>query len=380
MQSLMQESILGKPAAETGRTDPPQTKRAAAALVAEPDIRAILDAVQSNPSSSAAPQPAAPQPAAPQLAAPQLAAPQPAAAQHTAALPAANQPAAARPPRAQSHRSYGVIAWENTVEGYVVPNLDALIDADNAVGVARISVTVSFDAFVRPGTSLSACTAVTAHPHGLAQCRRFAQEHHLRAVPASSNGAACRDLHADQVGLGPSICGDLYGLERVGAAVEDYPGSQTDFLLLAPRDEVARLVGGTLRDGTGECESIIAFIPLSTGPGVLANLLDVLRDAGLNMTSFISRPIKGHAGTYSFIATIDAAPWQPRLHAVLEEVVDHGDWVKTLAVYPRRERPNPPVYDWSLPRGGVRVGNRGTGDASQEGGRWPAAARQELLW
>ena len=39
-----------------------------------------------------------------------------------------------------------------------------------------------------------------------------------------------------------------------------------------------------------EYESIIAFIPLSTGPGVLANLLDVLRDAGLNMTSFISRP------------------------------------------------------------------------------------------
>ncbi len=76
-------------------------------------------------------------------------------------------------------------------------------------------------------------------------------------------------------------------------------------------------------------------------PGVLANLLDVLRDAGLNMTSFISRPIKGRDGTYSFIATIDAAPWQEHLRDVLTQVVDHGDWVKTLAVYPRRERPEP---------------------------------------
>ena len=29
----------------------------------------------------------------------------------------------------QSRQGWGVIAWENNVEGYVVPNLDALIDA-----------------------------------------------------------------------------------------------------------------------------------------------------------------------------------------------------------------------------------------------------------
>lgn len=32
----------------------------------------------------------------------------------------------------QSRQGWGVIAWENNVEGYVVPNLDALIDAPNA--------------------------------------------------------------------------------------------------------------------------------------------------------------------------------------------------------------------------------------------------------
>ena len=38
----------------------------------------------------------------------------------------------------QSRQGWGVIAWENNVEGYVVPNLDALIDAPNAAGFARI--------------------------------------------------------------------------------------------------------------------------------------------------------------------------------------------------------------------------------------------------
>lgn len=347
----------------------------------------------------------------------------------------------------QKNNDWGAIAWENNIEGYVVPNLDALIDAPNAAAFARVGIDVSFDAFVRPSVDVSSadannadlnnadassaesrvgngntrttnpstgqtgdntatfahvsdtvadsrddgdrsstdrliahCSTITAHPHGLAQCRRFAADHHLTPLPAVSNGAACRDLQPGQVALGPSICGDLYSLTRVATAVEDYPGAHTEFLILAPRDRTGDLLNQirptTVSNGDMEFESVIAFIPLSTGPGVLANLLDVLRDAGLNMTSFISRPIKGHDGTYSFIATIDAAPWQSHLRSVLIEAVEHGDWVKTLAVYPRRERPNPPVYAWSLPNGGVQheVGHAPTNWADT------GEACKELLW
>ena len=137
----------------------------------------------------------------------------------------------------QRRGDWGIIAWENNVEGYVVPNLDALIDADNVVGFARVGVNVSFDAFTLPGISLADCRTVTAHPHGLAQCRRFTADHQLQQLPASSNGAACRDLEPGQVALGPSICGDLYNLTRVACAVGDYAGARTEFLALAPRDE-----------------------------------------------------------------------------------------------------------------------------------------------
>ncbi|KFI49319.1 prephenate dehydratase [Bifidobacterium biavatii] len=284
----------------------------------------------------------------------------------------------------QERGDWGVIAWENNIEGYVVPNLDALIDAADVAAFARVGVDVSFDVFVRPGEAIDDCTTITAHPHGLAQCRRFAADHGLKAVPAASNGAGCRDLKPGQVALGPSICGELYGLTRVATAVEDYPGAHTDFLVLAPRGDMPALLE-RLRERTDEFESIVTLIPLSTGPGVLANLLDVLRDAGLNMTSFISRPIKGRGGTYSFIATMDAAPWQDRFRSALTEVAEHGDWVKTLAVYPRQERPNPPVYAWSLPNGGVRLDPdaiaENDANATPAGG-WQneATTRKELLW
>ena len=212
----------------------------------------------------------------------------------------------------QRGEGWGVVAWENNVEGYVVPNLDALIDAKDLVGFARVGVDVTFDAYVRAGSNPEDATVATAHAHGLAQCKRFIAEHHLEPTPAPSNAAACRDIKANEIAFGPSICGELYNVTRIGTAVQDYQGAQTDFLVLAPRKEAGKLLEQPRSQADMEYESVLTLIPLVTGPGVLANLLDVFRDAGLNMTSFISRPIKGRTGTYSFIATLDAAPWEQR--------------------------------------------------------------------
>ena len=141
---------------------------------------------------------------------------------------------------AQRGDGWGVVAWENNVEGYVVPNLDALIDAKNLVGFARIGVNVSFDAYVAQGSDPDTAHVATAHPHGLAQCKRFIADHHLTTRPASSNAAACRDLKAGEIAFGPAICGELYDITRIGTSVQDYQGAATDFLVLAPRAEAGR--------------------------------------------------------------------------------------------------------------------------------------------
>ncbi|MFT8987673.1 MAG: prephenate dehydratase domain-containing protein [Bifidobacterium psychraerophilum] len=280
----------------------------------------------------------------------------------------------------ESGDGWGVIAWESNVEGYVVPNLDAMIDARNIAAFARVGVPIAFDAFTRDGDSQqdpSAQREVSAHPHGLAQCSGYIEREGLRPVPAASNAAACRDVEPGQVALGPRICGSLYGLRTLDTEVQDYQGARTEFLVMAQRTQAAEFLHGQEGQSDGEFESIVAFIPLSTGPGVLADALDVLRDAGLNMTSFISRPIKGNDGTYSFIATIDAAPWQQRFREALKTMIARGDWVKTLAVYPRRERPNPPVTAWMLPDGGVSSGFTAAEDDRAMTNEYVS---KELLW
>lgn len=49
----------------------------------------------------------------------------------------------------EAKRGLGVIALESNVEGYVTPNLDALIDSHDLVGIGRTAVSISFDAMAR---------------------------------------------------------------------------------------------------------------------------------------------------------------------------------------------------------------------------------------
>ncbi|RBP98771.1 prephenate dehydratase domain-containing protein [Bifidobacterium xylocopae] len=282
--------------------------------------------------------------------------------------------------RVDQGRGWGILAWENNVEGTVVPNLDGLINAPRTAGFARLGLDITFDAFVRPDHGV--LTQVSAHPHGLAQCRAFSDAMGLEEVPATSNAAACRDLGPQQVGLGPALCGRLYGLDRYRAGVQDFQGARTDFLLLAPRGQAVELSqawaraqrGGNTASDTCAYESILALIPLQTGPGVLAGLLDRMRDAGLNMTAFMSRPIKGQDGAYSFIATVDSAPWEPSLHTLLEDLAGRAVWVKTLAVDARMPRPDPPVDQWMLPVGGLVAGRSSAGEPTA------ISKNEELLW
>lgn len=282
--------------------------------------------------------------------------------------------------RVEAREGWGIVAWENNVEGYVTSNLDALLDARDALAIDRITVDIAFDAFVRPGHG--ALTEATAHPHGLAQCSRFIAEHGLTPRPADSNAAACRDATGSQVALGPAVCGRLYGLETLESGVQDVSGAHTDFLVITPRDEGRAFLKGAQETGEAsksadDYESILGFVPLDTGSGVLASVLEVLRYARLNMTSFISRPIKGHDGTYTFVATIDAAPWSPAFHDALAFLTARNTWAKTLGVYPRRTRPDPPVSAWMLPEGGVRPGDRADDAASADSA---GRMNRELLW
>jgi prephenate dehydratase/chorismate mutase/prephenate dehydratase len=237
----------------------------------------------------------------------------------------------------------GVVAVESSVEGYVVPSLDALLGSRDVVAIDEVVLPISFDAFVRPGHGT--LTEATAHPHGLAQVTRFVTERGLRPVPASSNGAACRDVTDTQVAFGPRVCGDLYGLETLAQGVEDFRGARTRFLVLARRDDAPALLRAAREEDVAHAgaaphragsmwRTMLAVTPAVTGPGVLARVTAAFGGRGINMTSLVERPLKARANQYVFVATFDAAPWDPDAKGLLTDLLAAGDALKVLGVYP----------------------------------------------
>ncbi len=233
---------------------------------------------------------------------------------------------------ARGEATWGVVAIESSVEGYVVPSVDALVGSADVVAVDEVVLDVSFDAFVLPDHG--ELVEATAHPHGLAQCSRFVAERGLAPVAAASNAAACRDITRSQVALGPSLCGELYGLATIATAVDDYPGARTRFLVLRRRDD-ARAVLGARRDRGAEAwRTIVAITPVVTGPGVLARVTAAFGERRVNMSSLVTRPLKAQEGQYVFVVTLDAAPWAPDVRSLFADLLAAGDSLKVLGAYP----------------------------------------------
>lgn len=228
----------------------------------------------------------------------------------------------------------GVVAIESSVEGYVVPSLDALLSSTDVVAVDEVAVDVSFDAFVRPGHG--ELTEVSAHPHGLAQCAGFVTGTGLGTAPASSNAAACRDAGPETIALGPTICGELYGLEAYAKAVEDFRGGRTRFLVLTRRSAADDHLSRAREAGVTDWRTMLAITPSVTGPGVLARITAAFGDRGVNMSSLITRPLKAQQGKYVFVVTLDEAPWDRGAREVLSDLLAAGDSLKTLGLFPAR--------------------------------------------
>jgi len=297
----------------------------------------------------------------------------------------------------------GVIAVENTVEGSVMAAIDGLLAANDIVATAEIVLPIKLNAFTeRPYQADDpALTQAVAHPHGLAQVRRYIARHGWQEVAAGSNAAAVKDVRYNQVAFGAPICGALYGRYVLAEGVEDFPGALTRFLVIARRTvaieqlQALHKVGAQalstdpnldaatkgselpptsaatgLDSPTHLWRTLLAITPRDTGPGVLARVTKQFGRRGINMSSLISRPLKALSGQYVFVLTMDAAPWEPYSRALLADLLAAGDAVKTLGVWAADAENDDVggVITEALPPGSA------TGDADAE------ALGRALLW
>ncbi|MBN9372961.1 prephenate dehydratase [Hydrogenophaga sp. YM1] len=227
---------------------------------------------------------------------------------------------------------FGVVGVENTTEGVVARSLDLFLRSPVHV-VGEVSLLVRHNLLCREA-SLEGIEVVMAHPQALAQCQGWLSQHlpnaERRAVSSNAEGARLAAEDPRFAALASERAAAQFGLHIVAHAVQDEAYNRTRFAIICLPQTLA-MPPASGRD----CTSLVVSVP--NRPGAVHDLLVPLKQHGVSMTRFESRPAKSGQWEYYFYIDLAGHPSQPHVAAALEELQRLCAFYKVLGAYPVTE-------------------------------------------
>ena len=224
---------------------------------------------------------------------------------------------------------FAVVPVENSTEGVVARSLDLFLHTPLAI-VGETSLLVRHNLLRRvPGQQ--DISAVVAHPQALAQCQGWLNQHlpqvERRPVASNAEGARMAALDDTLAALAGLRAAGEYGLHVVAPAIQDDAHNRTRFAVLA-HPERQPLPAPSGRD----CTSLVVSVP--NRPGAVHDMLVPLKENGVSMTRFESRPARSGQWEYYFYVDLEGHPQQPHVAAALAELRAACAFFKLLGAYP----------------------------------------------
>lgn len=227
---------------------------------------------------------------------------------------------------------FGVVGMENSTEGVVARSLDLFLRSPVHV-VGEVSLLIRHN-LLRREAGLEGVEVVMAHPQALAQCQGWLSQHlpqaERRAVSSNAEGARLAAEDARCAALASERAAARFGLHIVAHAVQDEAYNRTRFAIIClPQTLAMPPVSGR------DCTSLVVSVP--NRPGAVHDLLVPLKQHGVSMTRFESRPAKSGQWEYYFYIDIAGHPSQPHVAAALDELKRLCAFYKVLGAYPVTE-------------------------------------------
>lgn len=224
---------------------------------------------------------------------------------------------------------FGVVGVENSTEGVVTRSLDLFLHSPVHV-VAEVSMMVRHH-LLRRDNSLEDIEAVLAHPQALAQCQdwlsRYLPNVERRSVSSNAEGARLAASNTAWACLASDRAATQWGLHIVGHAIQDDASNRTRFAVICLPETMSA------PDATGhDCTSLVVSVP--NRPGAVHDLLMPLKNHGVSMTRFESRPARTGQWDYYFYIDLDGHPSEPHMQRALSELQHLCAFYKVLGTYP----------------------------------------------
>lgn len=221
-----------------------------------------------------------------------------------------------------------VLPIENSLHGSVAEHYDLLLE--HPIRMDRESqLRIRHNLIVAPGVPLDDVHEIISHPVALSQCRKYLSSFNdVRVMPFYDTAGSVKHLMAeglrDTAGVAPALAAEVYGAHVLVAGIEDNPENFTRFHLLRRSDAPVLT--------TGTPNKVSLAFAVDHRPGTLVAALQVLADAGVDLTKIESRPVPGSPWEYIFYVDFrfDSTT---RAEAALTGLHAHCRMVKELGRY-----------------------------------------------
>ena len=196
---------------------------------------------------------------------------------------------------------YGIVAFENSVAGSILPNYELLRRSRLPV-TGEICIRVRQNLVALPGQKLSDIREIHSHPMAIQQCSQFVNEMRQRGVKvveAVDTALSARIISEEhQIGSGAiasSSAAGIYRLAILQKEIEDDSLNFTRFLIISGSGTEAE----ESRKPAGSDKAMVCF-SLPHKVGSLSQVLSVLAFYQISLTKIQSLPIVGRPWEYMF--------------------------------------------------------------------------------
>jgi len=224
---------------------------------------------------------------------------------------------------------FGVVPVENSTEGGVARALDLFLTTPLFI-IGETSLIVRHN-LLRRRNDFDGITAVCAHPQALAQCHGWLShrlaEVERRPVASNAEGARLASLDEGLAAIASVRAAGEFGLHVLAPAIQDDAHNRTRFAIVTHPDRHP-----APRASGRDCTSLVVSVP--NRPGAVHDLLVPLKEHGVSMTRFESRPARSGQWEYYFYIDVEGHPDEPRVATALAALRQACAFFKVLGTYP----------------------------------------------
>jgi len=228
--------------------------------------------------------------------------------------------------------NYGVVPIENSIEGSVNRTYDLFLEYDLKV-CGEIIIRISHCLIAHKGTNIDQIKTVYSHPQALAQCRKFLEQHKLKAISTFDTAGSVKMIKEenmmDAAAIASERAAQIYDMTILAKEIEDNKNNSTRFFVLDKKDSPY----------SGQDKTSIIFAAKSV-PGALYQILKEFADRNINLTKIESRPTKSTPWEYHFYLDFEGHRTETKCQQALNSIRDKTIFVKILGSYKAANKAN----------------------------------------